>query len=139
VGDLAQSFNQGRASTAELRPMLQRQLLQHLLSSGSERQQNFASVESAPVTFDEAGVCQPVHQLDSAMMLDLKALRDFGNSWTPPRRQPLQCQHKLVLSRFQSNPSGILFAEVQKTPDLVPQFRKRLIIHEMQGSFHEFD
>ncbi len=100
--------------------MLQRKFLQHLFASGSKRQQHFAPVEGAPMAPDEACIGEAIHQFHRAMMLDLQALSNFGNSRTPAGWQSFQRQHELVLPGFQSNPACILLTKMQKAANLMP-------------------
>src|SRR5215469_18595543 len=69
-------------------------------------------------------------------MLNLQALGDLRNSWSPARGQALQCQHELVLPRLQSCLTGVLLTEVQEAPDLVSQLRQRLVIDKIEASNH---
>lgn len=76
----------------------------------------------------EAAIGQTIDQFYSAMMLNLQSFRDFCNPRPSPRRQALQRQHELVLSRFQSRLTSVLLTEVQKAPDLMPKFGQRPVI-----------
>jgi hypothetical protein len=87
---LAQGFDQSWAGISELRAVLQTQFLQHLFAFAGERYEHLAPVHGAPVTLYQAGFRQPVHQLDSAMMLDLQALGNFGDPRAPSRWQAFQ-------------------------------------------------
>jgi hypothetical protein len=69
---------------------------------------------------DEARIGEAIHQFHSAMMLDLQALSNFGNSRTPARWQSFQRQHELVLPRFQSNAARILLTKMQEAANLMP-------------------
>jgi hypothetical protein len=84
----------------------------------------------------KASLGKPVHQFHRAMMLNLQALSDFGDARTTPRRQSLQRQHELVLSRFQANTSHILFTEVEEAANLMPQLCQGLVIREIKASIH---
>ena len=71
---------------------------------------------------------QPVDQFDRAVMLDLQPLCQFSDSGPGSRRQAFQCQHQLMLTRFQPRVAGGLLAEVKKAADLIAQLCQRFVV-----------
>jgi len=77
---------------------------------------------------NKATSLQPIHQFDSAVMLDLQPLGQFRNLGTNLRWQTLDGEKKLVLTWFQSRVARCSFAKPQKPANLVPEFGQRLIV-----------
>ena len=84
---------------------------------------------SAPrILLDETSLRQPVHQLDGAVVLELEALSQICDRWGCPITRTLHGEHQLMMLRFQSGLAGHFLAEVQKTADLVTEFRQGLVV-----------
>jgi hypothetical protein len=67
---------------------------------------------------------EAIHQFDGAVMLNLQAFRQFTNSRTNARRQSLEGQQQLMLTRLHAGRLCRFLTEVQKAPELVPKFRQ---------------
>ncbi|HWH60338.1 MAG TPA: hypothetical protein VN682_22100 [Terriglobales bacterium] len=101
--------------------MMKRKLAQHLFPFGGELQVNFAAVFRAALAAHKATCFQTVHQFNGAMVLDLEALGDFGDLGADIRRQPLEREKKLVLTRLKTRLAGCPLAESQEPAYLVPE------------------
>jgi hypothetical protein len=70
-----------------------------------------------------------VHHLDSAVMPELHALREFADCGFPADWKSAHREQKKILLRLETRGAGRLFAAVQKVPDLIPEFRQRAKFH----------
>jgi len=126
----AQRGHQLGPGTAQFLAMMQRQLGEHLLTLGSEREQYLAAVVLRPRAVDKSSRFQTIHQFHGAMVADLHAIRQFADSRTNPGRHALDRQHKLVLAALQSRLFNRLLAEMKEAADLVAELRQRLVIRQ---------
>jgi len=76
------------------------------------------------VSPDIAAGGEPVYQLNRTVMPNLQALGQLSDAWAHACGQPFQGQHELMLARFKTSLAGSLLAEVEKTADLITQFRQ---------------
>jgi adenylosuccinate lyase len=109
--------------------MMQREFLEDLFAFRRQCEQHFATVgTAATLAIDKAPGRQPVHQPHCTVVLNLQALRQFAHPGAGAGRQPLQCQHQLMLVRLEASRARNAFAEAQKATDLVAHFGQRFII-----------
>jgi len=73
---------------------------------------------------DIAAGGEPVYQLNRTVMSNLQPLGQLSDAWAHICGQPFQGKHELMLARFETSPAGSLLAEVEKTADLIAQFRQ---------------
>jgi hypothetical protein len=70
-------------------------------------------------------------------MLDLQPFREHSNCCLSRLRQALNRQQRLMLLRLDPGGTGSLFAEIQKTPDLITKVGQRLIIETVMRAHSE--
>jgi hypothetical protein len=80
---------------------------------------------------------QAVDQLNRAVMLDLQSFREHSDCCLSRLRQALNRQQRLMLLRLDPGGTGSLFAEIQKTPDLIAKVRQRLIIETIMRAYSQ--
>ncbi len=78
-----------------------------------------------PLPTQQLRALHAVHHLDSTVMPELHALREFANCGFPAGWKAAHRQQKEILLRLKTRGAGRLLAAVQKVPDLVPEFRQR--------------
>jgi hypothetical protein len=66
-----------------------------------------------------------VHHLDSTVMPELHALREFADCGFPAGWKSAHREQKEILLRLETRGAGRLLAAVQKLSDLIPEFRQR--------------
>ena len=66
-------------------------------------------------------VFHAIHEFDHAVMPELQPVRQLSDGRGMPVRQTFDCEQKLMLLRLQSEPPDLLLAEMQETPDLIPE------------------
>jgi len=81
---------------------MQRKLTQYLFSFDGQRYHNFPPVLGSTLATHVPTSGKPIHQFDGAVMADLKPCGQLSNAWAKIWRQPLQCQHELMLMRIES-------------------------------------
>src|ERR1019366_1622658 len=104
--------------------MVDGKLLQYLFTLRSQGKQHLAAVFTATMPADVAAGREPVHQLNRTVMSNLQPLGQLSNSRADLGRQPFQGQHQLMLVRLKTSPARSLLTEVQKTANLITQFRQ---------------
>jgi hypothetical protein len=76
------------------------------------------------VSPDIAAGTEPVYQLNRTVMSNLQSLGELSDPWAHICGQPFQGKHELMLARFKTSHAGSLLTEVEKTADLITQFRQ---------------
>jgi hypothetical protein len=92
-----------------------------------------APVLLAPGARDQAFLCQPVHQFDGAVVLDLEPFGEVGNTRLLVIRFALDGQQELMVLWFDSRLVGRCLAEAKETPDLIAKIGQRLVIGEFDA------
>ncbi len=73
---------------------------------------------------DKAAGREPVYQLNRTVMPNLQPLGQLTDPRAHICGQPFHGKHELMLARFKTSHAGSLFTEVEKTADLITQFRQ---------------
>lgn len=92
--------------------MVQREFAQHLLPTRSEADVNLAAILGPPITLDEIFFFEAAYQLDCAVMLNLQALGEVGNTRAVAASGAAQGQHKLMVLRLDACTSRCLLTEM---------------------------
>lgn len=118
--------------------MMQRQIAQHLLALGSQREQHLAAVLASARSPDVSGLHQTVHQFDRAVVLDLETLGKLSDRGPHVSGEAFDAEHQLVLPGFQAHGTGRLFTEGEEAAYLITQLRQRFVIRQGE-CFHAAD
>jgi len=121
---------------AKFRPMVQGKLPQHLFTLRSQGKPYFSTVFAHAMSPDIAAGREPVRQLNRTVMSNLQPLGQLSNPWAHSSREPFQGQHELMLARLKTSHAGSLLTEVQKSADLITQFRQGHIVSQGKSPFH---
>jgi hypothetical protein len=108
--------------------MMNRKPAEQPIAPGGSRNKHFPAVLFAAMPQHQSGSLHPVHQFHCAVVLQLHTLRQLAHRRTLFRREAFDGQKQLVLLRFNARPTRSLFAKMEKTPDLIPEFRQRTIV-----------
>lgn len=73
-------FDQRRSRRAQFCPVVQREIAQDLLALRSQLQEHFAPVGTARLPAHISGFGEAIHEFDRAVMLDVKARREFSDT-----------------------------------------------------------
>jgi len=133
VGDGGlERFNQLRPSRAQLLAMRQRKLREQVFAAGGQPEEHFAAVRPAAHTPHPSIARKPVGQFDGAVMANLQLPGQESHRGLEGVAKPLDGQKRLVLLRIDSYGSGGALAELEVTPDFVPEIRESAIVHRSQ-------
>ena len=84
-------------------------------------------------SFDQASLHQSTHQLDSAMVLNLKTLGEVANMRLHAVRRTFNGKYQLMMLGFESRLAGCILTEAQETSDLVPKLCECLVVSSLLG------
>ena len=108
--------------------MRQSKTAQNRASLRSQHDQNLAFVFLARSPGDGAGQFKPVHQFDSAVVLDEKPGRNLSNRRLYALGKSLDCQQQLMLLSLDPMLFRRGLAEMKKLPDLPPELGQVVVL-----------
>jgi hypothetical protein len=108
--------------------MMQRELAQDLFATRGEADVNLAPIFGTAAALDQFFFLEPADQFDGAVMLNLQALSQIGNTATVAAARSAERKHELMVLRFDACPACRLLAEMQKAPDLIAKLGQSRVI-----------
>lgn len=130
-----ESAEQRGTRGAKLRLMRQRKLPQKPFAAYGQPQQYFPAVRLTASAAQQAFCFHPIHQLDSAVRLNLQSVCKHADGRAQTHGQTLDREKSLMLLRCDAGSAGSLLAEIQKAADFISTLRKGSIIHKI--IFHQ--
>jgi hypothetical protein len=119
---------QFRAGAFEFFAVRQRQSEEDGASRGRETNPDFTFVFRAGIPRNGPGGFEPVHQFDSAVVLNEEPRGQFANRGPGVARQSMHGEQQLMLLRFDAEFFRGRFAEVKELADLAAVFGQILIL-----------
>lgn len=108
----------------QFRLVRMRENLQQPFTALRDMKDHLAVIGPAARAADEPLGFEAVGKLDGGVMQNLQALGEYANGRLLSAWQALECEQRLMLMRLDPSRAGCLLAEIQKTADLVAEFRQ---------------
>src|ERR1700728_2960487 len=109
------------AGAFQLCPVRQSEAVQDRPAGGSEPDPDFALVFDARSSRNSATGLEPVHQFDSAVVLDKETRGNLPDGGLYALGKSLDCEQQLMLLRFDVVFFCKSLAEMKELPDLTPE------------------
>src|SRR3989442_618934 len=107
---------------------IQRELPQHRLAGGTERDRDFAPIATVTPACDHVALDQPVDELHDAVVAELEPLGQRSDRGRPTAVQALELQEQEILLGLDTGRPGSLLAAPHEAPDLVTQLGQGLVV-----------
>ena len=122
-----------QARRAKVSAMRKRDLAEYFFATPCKAQQDLAAIPAIPHPLQEAMRLEAVHELDGAVMLNLKAFGKQADRGAGRSRQSLNGKQRLILLRFDTRGARRLLAQILKAAHLVSKFGQGAIINVFVG------
>jgi len=138
VSELLQHRAQFGSDPAELLPVSRGKILQDLLPSGRERDEDLTPIGFGDFAEDEMLRLQAIDQADRAVMGHLETLCEFADGNAVPTGETFDREEGLMLLRRDPGRMSGVLAETQKLAQRKPERGQRLVLGfgELSGASH---
>jgi len=128
----SEGCNQAGSSGSEFPAVQPGKGFEQVFAAGGQPEEHFAAVRPAADTPHPSVTRKPMGQFNGAVMANLQLPGQESHRGLEGVAKPLDGQKRLVLLRIDSRGSGRALAELEVTPDFVPEIRERAIVHRSQ-------
>ena len=116
--------------------MCDRQLLEKATAARRDLEKHLAPIALAGLLFHQAIFDAAIHELDGAVMLNPKTLRDAADGRLLASRKPLDREYQLMLLRLETERARARFAEVDEAANPITDFCQCPVLGRGDGFRH---
>jgi hypothetical protein len=108
--------------------VVQGKFAQYLFAARSKADVNLATILSAAVALNEVLFLETAYQLNRAVVLNLQALGEIGDTGAIAAGCTAQGQHQLMVLGLDAPAPSCQLAEMKEPPDLVTKLAQRRVV-----------